>query len=134
MKGSVEAHGFSLIELMIVIAIIGILAVIAIPSYQNYTMRARFTEVVTATEPFKTAVSLAIQQGVETAGLNNGENGIPKSPEPTKHLASVLVEEGVITATSTDLLNQTNYILTPNADGTVWEISGSCRDEGWCND
>ena len=56
-------QGFTLIELMIVVAIIGILAAIAIPAYQNYTLKARFTEVVNAAAPYKLAVDLCAQNG-----------------------------------------------------------------------
>ena len=53
--------GFTLIELMIVVAIIGILAAIAVPQYQTYTKKAKFTEVVQATQPFKLGVELCYQ-------------------------------------------------------------------------
>ena len=56
-------QGFTLIELMIVVAIIGILAAVAIPAYQNYTLKARFTEVVSAGSPYKLAIEVCAQSG-----------------------------------------------------------------------
>jgi type IV pilus assembly protein PilA len=128
-----QNHGFSLIELMIVVAIIGILAVIAIPSYQNYTERARFAEVVAATTPFKTAISLALQQGATSNELYNGAYGIPSSPAATKNLASIIVENGIITATATEKINGNTFILKPNSDGSSWVIDGTCVKSGLCS-
>lgn len=127
-----KSTGFSLIELMIVVAIVGILSVIAIPSYQNYTQRARFAEVIAATEPFKTAISLALQSGEDPANLANGTHGIPPEPTSTKNLASIKVEAGVITATATSLASSDTYILKPNSDGSIWTIDGTCLKDGLC--
>lgn len=125
-------QGFSLIELMIVVIIIGILSAIAIPSYQQYTQRARFAEVISTTETFKTAVSLALQQGIPLTELNNGIHGIPKSPEPTKNLESITVDNGIITSSATTTAGGYTYILKPNADGSIWTISGTCVSSGMC--
>ena len=125
-------RGFSLIELMIVVSIIGILSMIAIPSYQNYTQRARFAEVITATDPFKLAVSLALQQGTPASELTSGTNGIPQEPASTKNLASIKVENGIITSTATHAASGSTYILKPNTDGSNWTVDGTCIAAGLC--
>ena len=72
-------QGFTLIELMIVVAIIGILAAVAIPAYSDYTKKAKFTEVIQATQAVKTAVELcAADVGSTTiVGCVAGSNGVP---------------------------------------------------------
>ncbi len=125
--------GFSLIELMIVVAIIGILTAFAIPSYKKYTERARFSEVIMVTEPFKTAISLAIQQGAELHELTHNVYGIPPEPPPTKNIASIKVLNGIITATSTKSAGHATLILTPDQEGNVWTASGTCINAGLCN-
>ncbi len=126
--------GFSLIELMIVVSIISILTMMAIPSYQHYTLRARFTEVMTATLPFKTAISVALQTGTPLSELNNHSSWIPPEPKPTKNLARISVKKGIITATATSLINQATLILTPNEDGSHFSIDGTCVEMELCHD
>ncbi len=127
-----QQTGFTLIELMIVVVIIGILTTLALPSYQNYTRRARFTEVLAATAPFKTAIALALQQGYSLQELKNNEHGIPNGPSPTANLANLTVENGTITATGTERVNHATYILKPNQDGSQWTVHGTCLKNNLC--
>jgi type IV pilus assembly protein PilA len=69
--------GFTLIELMIVVAIIGILAAVAIPAYSNYTKKAKFTEVSQATQAMKSAVEACQADTGTLLDCGNGSNGVP---------------------------------------------------------
>lgn len=134
MQSIAKTFGFTLMELMIVISLISILAVIAIPSYQSYMTKARFSEVIASTAPYKIAVTLALQQGMSLKDITNGKSGIPAPPAKTKHLANLEVIKGVIHATATELAGKATYILKPNQDGSIWTVDGTCLKLGLCND
>ncbi|TVO62528.1 prepilin-type N-terminal cleavage/methylation domain-containing protein [Denitromonas ohlonensis] len=93
-------QGFTLIELMIVVAIIGILAAVAIPQYQDYTIKAKVGNALTAVDSIKTAVALCAQEaGGVLTGCDAGSNGVPAALTATKEVASATIVDGVIVAT-----------------------------------
>ncbi|ENW0195737.1 pilin, partial [Neisseria gonorrhoeae] len=90
--------GFTLIELMIVIAIVGILAAVALPAYQDYTARAQVSEAILLAEGQKSAVTeYYLNNGIWPE--NNGDAGVASSGEiKGKYVESVTVTNGVVTA------------------------------------
>ena len=133
--------GFTLIELMIVIAIIGILAAIALPAYQDYTKRAKFAEVVSATNAVKRAVEVCAQDLGSAATCSDGLTGkgyaVVAVAGPVGNVQSVSTAAGTITATAIagNGLSGETYILVPTfANGRVsWDdTTGSCVGANIC--
>lgn len=139
--------GFTLIELMIVVAIIGILAAVAIPAYQNYTIKARYTEVINQTAPYKTAVELCIQTGnCNNAGAvqvaASGARGAIEVPNDMATVTGIVTSitvggAGEITATPVQgkgIVAGDTYVVTPTivagSGGVTWAVTGGCLTSG----
>jgi type IV pilus assembly protein PilA len=135
MKKQAQA-GFTLIELMIVVAIIGILAAVAIPAYSDYTIKAKVANALTAVGSTKTAVALCLQEaGNNPAGCAPGSGGVPNFT-PTKEVASVAytAATGSIAATLANdigtgvnggVITFTPALGTPDApvSSIVWNVT-----------
>ncbi|WP_104473462.1 pilin [Acinetobacter indicus] len=124
--------GFTLIELMIVVAIIGILAAVALPAYQDYTVRAKVSEIVLAASTCRTAVTEAVQTGGSLPAAN--DYGCESSTPVSKYVAKVETDDdGNITVTAsgdTSLKQAANGTVTleptiSNGNVTEWTCDGT---------
>lgn len=137
MKCNKPKTGFTLMELMIVIAIIGILVAVALPSYQNYTRRAYYTEIVQATLPYKLGVTECYQT-VSTLDLcRSGLHGIPQEQQNIGLVKRISVgQHGTITVIPNEkhgITSDDTYILTPLLENhrLTWISSGKGVNNGY---
>lgn len=126
--------GFTLIELMIVVAIIGILAAVAIPQYQDYTVKAKLSKVSGYAQPIKTAIALFYQEngGFQFADDNWASIGLAAAPSNTNEVNSPSIKNstGAIVLTLNNIkaatIDTTTITMTPTPGTTAIDWANTC--------
>ncbi len=133
-------QGFSLLELIVTMTIIGILSTLAVPSYQRYLIKARYQEILQSTLIYQLGVEECYQNLGDFKGCNGGEYGIPndyQNHQPTTLINTIQVQQGIITVKPNNYqgIQETDtYILTPqiNALNQIqWQKSGGALTQGY---
>lgn len=134
-----QQSGFTLIELMIVTAIIGILVAVALPAYDLYRNRARFSEAILAIGVYRGAILVQAHSDRfnNLLDVDAGTNGIPPTQVRTANTHGITVVDGVITITwrddGTDLAGTTYTLAADTTTPPVtWTSGGTCVNGGYC--
>jgi type IV pilus assembly protein PilA len=127
-------QGFTLIELMIVVAIIGILAAIALPAYQDYTVRSRVSELAVLASSYKATVgeNVANSGGVLDANSCRGVT-LVTTADATANVDNSTCAAGIITVTGTDAAQNVVLTYTPVVNATTGNTEWTCTVDDAAN-
>ncbi|HHL2558391.1 TPA: prepilin peptidase-dependent pilin [Yersinia enterocolitica] len=123
-------RGFTLIELMVAIAIIAILSGVGIPSYQRYIQKAALTDMLQAMVPYKIAVELCALEHTSLDSCDGGKQGIPTGGS-SRYVSATTIDKGVITLTGQQTLANLTLAMSPtlnNSGNIVWARTCTSSD------
>ncbi|MGE0351526.1 pilin [Hydrogenophaga sp.] len=128
--------GFTLIELMIVVAIIGILAAVALPAYQDYTKRAKMSEVILAASACRTSITEIVQSNTAVSLPDGGDWGCEASQPTSTYVQEIATNEnGAVRVTSRNIgtgADGTVFLVPDISNGSItrWDCgAGSVQDK-----
>ena len=136
-----KQSGFTLIELMIVVAIVAILAAVAMPAYKGYVAKAKFSDVINSASAVKSQVELCYSENNALDDCDNSGKGInwrigADTDYASANIEKIVVANGKITATASGAtgIDGVDYVLTPTsaATGLKWATTGQCVADELC--